>query len=76
VAALGPSVRRLAARKAGKARHRGADPETAAQLAEAQVDEYVRRTVARLAEVSLTEDQRSRLATLLRGTHSDGGAAA
>jgi hypothetical protein len=72
VAAHDPAVRRLAARKAGKARHRRTDPETEAALAEARIDEYVRRTVAKLPEHPLTEDQKSRLATLLRGPSQKG----
>ncbi len=76
MAAHDPAVRRLAAKKAGKARHRRTDPDTEAALTEARIDDYVRRTVARLAEVPLTEDQRSRLALLLRGPSNSGGAAA
>lgn len=45
-------------------------------LAAANLEAYIQRTVAKLAESPLTEDQRARLALLLRGPSGSGGAAA
>jgi hypothetical protein len=72
LAAHDPEVRRLAARKAAQSRWNRPTPETAAQLAEAQLADYIKRTVA--AAPKLTADQVDRLSLLLRGPA--GGAAA
>ena len=76
MAAQDPTVCRLAAQKAAQNRWKRPSRQTESALADAQLEDYVKRTVARLAEVPLTEDQKSRLSALLRGPSNSGGAAA
>ncbi len=64
MAAHDPGIRRLAARKAAQSRWNKPNGETASALAEAQLANYIGRVVDRAPE--LTDEQRSRLALLLR----------
>ena len=71
MAARNAEVRHLAARKAALTRWGREDPDTASALVHARADEYVARLVAQAPP--LTDEQRDRLALLLR---LPGGAAA
>jgi hypothetical protein len=74
VAAHDPAIRRLAVRKAAQVRWKRPAPETTAQLAEAQLANYIKRVVDQAPPLSA--EQCDRLALLLRGPSGAGGGAA
>lgn len=66
MAARNPDVRKLASSKAANTRWGRPTESVARELAEAQLEDYIRKVVDQAPP--LTDEQRARLSLLLRGT--------